>query len=516
MKVVTVKQMVSIERQADASGLSYQKMMNNAGLKVAKWVYEFCRNKNFIIGLVGSGNNGGDTLIALKWLAKWGLMTAAFLVNDRKKDPALVNYQKAGCVLVNLAQNKNYEILDAYFSHNCVVLDGILGTGFRTPLEVPLRSIMENISKRLRNRLNVLTIAIDCPSGTDCDTGETAKEAISANYTLAMGAVKQGLLKLPARSFAGNIHLINIGIEPISDYIPDNLPEMINSNLLKSTWPQRPPNGHKGTFGTCLVMAGSIPYSGAAYLAGKSAYRAGCGLVHMVTTNQVYENLSGQFVEAVWTTYEDEKLPNEKEIKQLENLTSSANSIVIGPGWGLSKNKFDLLNLLINFLPKQLPTLIDADGLKLLSKINNWWEKLPNKTVITPHPGEMAILTGLDINEIQSNRWDVAAKFAQKWNLYLILKGAMTVIASPQGELFINPLSDSVLATAGSGDVLSGIIGGLLAQRLTVPSASLLGTWVHSEAGLIAKQKFYLDMCVTAVDILNCLPDAFLNTKEAG
>jgi NAD(P)H-hydrate epimerase len=329
-----------------------------------------------------------------------------------------------------------------------------------------------------------------------------------------MAAIKQGLLKHPGRSLVGDIYSIDIGIKDIAGFIEDQLPEMIDEALISSFYPKRPDDGHKGTFGTCFVLAGSPNYAGAAYLTGKAAYEAGCGLVRILTQKIVQQALAGDLVEAVWTVLPSSNGAYDTEgINKVKAAILAADSLVIGPGWGLSEENILFLEQLLEIFPNDLPVVIDADGLKLLKQIGDWPRKLPENTILTPHPGEMSELTGLPIAEIQENRWDYVKKFAVQWKVTLILKGAVTAISTSEGELFVNPISDSALATAGSGDVLTGVLGGLLAQGVKVIEAALLGTWLHSSSGKTAHEKIGTDVSVTALDILNALGTGFINRK---
>jgi len=517
MKIVSVAQMQAIERSADAHGLTFDKMMHNAGRGIAEWVYKHIPVEQGVIGLVGSGNNGGDTIIALTWLAKWGVRTSAFLAKPRDGDPLLSIYRNLGGAVIDISENENMDLFQAALIPGSVVLDGILGTGLKLPLRGSLLPVMTGIYQRLENRSEVLKIAVDCPSGVDCDNGEVSAVTISADHTLTMAAMKKGLLIHPARSYAGDLHFIGIGINDLSEYITDGLPSMLDPNLIRPLFPQRPDNAHKGTFGTCLVLAGSPPYTGAAYLTGKSAYRAGCGLVNVGTLPEVHQALSGRLIEAVWTI-----LPgcdggyDHQGVDALRGVISSVDSLVIGPGWGLSYHTADFLQELLKIIPTDMPTLFDADGLKLLARLDEWWTLLPEQVVLTPHPGEMAQLSGLEVGTIQSDRWAIAMEYAHKWQVNLVLKGALSVVASPTEGLFVNPASDAALATAGSGDVLSGLIGGLMAQRISAHTASLLGVWIHASAGKIAGKRHGTDLSVTAIDILDVLPEAFVKAKEAG
>jgi ADP-dependent NAD(P)H-hydrate dehydratase / NAD(P)H-hydrate epimerase len=517
MKIVTVEQMQAIERSADAAGGSYETMMQNAGRGIADWVYQNIYDWQSVIGLVGSGNNGGDTIIALNCLAKRGIRTIAFLVKDRRDDPLLDEYVLNGGAVVDLSGHKNFEVFQAALVQGTVVLDGILGTGLKLPLRGSLQVVMANMRKLLKKRLDLLIIAVDCPSGVNCDTGEVSEVTVAADHTLTMAAMKQGLLHHPARAFAGDLHYIGIGIDDLSEHLSADFPIMIDQVVIKANYPQRPDGGHKGTFGTCLVLAGSEPYIGAAYLTGKSAYRAGCGLVNMAAIKDVYHRISGSLIEAVWTLLPDlSGAYDPKGVDILHRVMSTADAMVVGPGWGQNDQNTIYLEVLLQAMPKKLPTLFDADGLKLLSQLDHWWTLLPEYSVLTPHPGEMAVLTGLEIDQIQSNRWEIARHYAELWNVVLVLKGAMTVIAAPAEDVHINPISDAALATAGSGDVLSGVIGGLMAQGVPAFGASVLGVWTHAQAGVLASRKLGTDLSVTALDILDCLADAFVKAKEAG
>jgi NAD(P)H-hydrate epimerase len=507
MKIVSVAQMKTIEQAANETGITYQAMMEHAGHGVAVWALAHLDLTRGVIGLVGSGNNGGDTLIALTKLAERGFRTFAFLVRPRKNDPLVAAYQTVGGVLINLTEKETLSLLNAALIPGVVLLDGILGTGFHLPLKGSLLKLMTQIQSLVQELSDVQVVAVDCPSGVDCDSGEAAAQCLKADITLTMAAAKQGLLHEPANNLAGQIHLVDIGIGNIEQYVSEPLPTLMDYAIASGLLPRRPETGHKGTFGTCLVLAGTRQYTGAAYLAGKAAYRAGCGLVDVATLPEVRDSLSGRLIEAVWTLLPEKGQAYAKTgVESLRISLERANSIALGPGWGLQGSNQEFLEALLPLLPKDLPTVIDADGLKLLDGIERWWENVPAQTVLTPHPGEMAQMTGLSISEIQANRWKIARKYARKWGVILVLKGALTVIGLPGGELIINPISDSALGTAGSGDVLTGIIGGLLAQGLNTQEAAVLGVWLHGIAGQQAHQCLGVAASVTALDILDALP----------
>lgn len=517
MKIVSVEQMIASEQAANRAGIAYETMMDRAGRGVAEWVLAHLDCRLGVVGLVGSGNNGGDTLIALTGLSARGLRTGAFLVRPREENALVEAYLAQGGVVIDLSAGQSLAYFQAYLDEGAVVLDGMLGTGFRLPLRGALAQVMAEIQSCIQQQPGLQVVAVDCPSGVDCDTGEASPLCLPASHTLTMAAVKQGLLKPPANALAGEIHRIDIGISILAGGPAATLPEMVDRQMAAGILPERPEAGHKGTFGTALILAGSRPYTGAAYLSGKAAYRAGCGLVQMATLPAVQRGLSGRLIEAIWTLLPEKGGGYDRSgAGRLESALNTVQSLALGPGWGLQDENQAFLEALLPLLPPNLPTVIDADGLKLLSKIPHWWEKMPAHSILTPHPGEMATLTGLSTAEIQSQRWEIAQQFAQKWRVVLVLKGALTVIAMPDGRRFVNPVSDSALGTAGSGDVLTGIIGGLLAQGLAQDQTALLGVWLHGQAGQISHQRLGGPQSVTALDILDAVPAAFEATKKAG
>ncbi|MBG0783703.1 MAG: NAD(P)H-hydrate dehydratase [Anaerolineaceae bacterium] len=503
MKIVSVAEMVQIEQDANQAGVPYDVMMQNAGRGMANWIKDNLDLTNGIIGLVGSGNNGGDSLIALTHLAHHNLRTFAFLVKQRPDDPLILNYIQADGVVIDNSKGQNLDSLRAILSQKPYVLDGILGTGFRLPLRGEFAVLLARIQELVSRLPKARIIAVDCPSGADCDTGAVSETTFRAGTTLTMAAVKQGLLKYPARGFCGDFHLIEIGI-PFAELTGKLvLPELIDQDFVEAALPIRPDTGHKGTFGTCLVMAGSKPYTGAAFLAGKAAYRSGCGLVNIATLDCVRAALAGELIETIWTV-----LP-EKDggydpigVENLSPFFSKTDALVLGPGWGVNDANVSLLKALLPSIPENMPAVFDADGLRLLSQITDWRRILPKNSIFTPHPGEMAALSGLSIAAIEESRWEIARQYAKAWDVVLVLKGAMTAIGLPDGRLYINPVGDSALATAGSGDVLSGVIGGLMAQGTPPEKAAIAGVWLHAKAGQAAHEKAGTAAGVTAMDIL--------------
>ena len=532
MKLVTVSQMQAIEKEADASGLTYDQMMHNAGQGLADIIFDLFEDdlETEVVGLVGPGNNGGDTLVALAELAQEGWKARAYLVK-RKKDDLVKQFTEAGGEL--LSGENAFEKLAESIETADVLLDGVLGTGAKLPLKKDVAEFLSEVNDLLDGLDEApLVVAVDCPSGVDCDSGEVADEAIGADLTITMAAIKQGLLKLPAFEYIGDLEVVDIGLS-------DDLPSLKNLNVdvaeadsVSALLPERPLESHKGTFGTALIAAGSVNYTGAAVLAGEAAYRVGAGLVTMAVPAPVHAALAGRFPEATWVL-----LPHEMGViassgtEVLAKNFERASALLIGPGFGTENSTKEFVeNLLegkysakkssqrIGFVPQEtkkkpendakLPPLIfDADALKLLAQIKDWHTKIPAPAVLTPHPGEMAVLTGLTKELIQEKRQDIAAQYAKTWGHVVVLKGAFTVVASPDGRVTVIPTATPALARAGTGDVLAGLIVGLRAQGLEAYESAVAAAWIHAQAGLYAADDLGTTASVLAGDVLNSVPD---------
>jgi NAD(P)H-hydrate epimerase len=535
MKLVTVPEMLAIEKEADANGLSYAEMMENAGAGLADVIlslFDGDGDKLEAFGLVGPGNNGGDTLVALEHLANNGWRTRAYLIK-RKADELVKRLETAGGEIVYAEKDEQFDALAAFVETTEVLLDGVLGTGIKLPLKDEIARLLNAVNEVL-DLMDVppFVIAVDCPSGVDSDTGEAADECIPADLTVTMAAVKQGLLKLPAFEYVGELFVVDIGL-------PDNLPSLENIKtevadeiLVFSLLPERRLDAHKGTFGTALIAAGSANYTGATLLAGKAAYRVGAGLVTMAVPSMLHNTLAGQFPEATWSL-----LPHEHgfiardAVKKLSENFERATALLVGPGFGMEDTTQDFLEDLltgssatkkgpgrIGFLQDQEtkkeeavthlpPLVVDADGLKLLAKIKDWDKSLPASAVLTPHPGEMALMTGLSIEQVQADRIGIATQYAKFWGHVIVLKGAFTVVAAPDGRSTVIPVASPALARAGTGDVLAGLIVGLLAQGLDAYDAAVAGAWIHAQAGLLAADDLGSAASVLAGDVLEAVPD---------
>lgn len=537
MKLVSVAEMRAIEQEADSSGLTYAQMMENAGRGLAEIVLELPLDKEEeiqVLGLVGPGNNGGDTLVALERLAVEGWKARAYLIKRKAKGDDLIRrLEKAGGEICSVEDDAELATLVSWIEMTDVLLDGVLGTGIKLPLKAEIARPLQVAQNALAElEWPPFVVAVDCPSGVDCDTGETAEECLPADLTVTMAAAKQGLLKLPAFERVGELLAVDIGLSEDLASWKNVQRYVVEMEDVANSLPARPADAHKGTFGTALIVAGSLNYTGAALLAGKAAYRVGAGLVTLAVPAPLHSALAGQFPEATWLLLPHELgvIARDAADVLLENLNRPT-AMLIGPGFGLEETTGEFIERLlsgkvtpkkstprIGFVPGEAeqnqnesvtlpPMVFDADGLKLLAKIKDWPAKLPPLTVLTPHPGEMAVLTGLTKDEIQSNRQEIAEKYAREWGHVVVLKGAFTVIASPDGRSAVIPVATAALARAGTGDVLAGLIVGLRAQGVAAYEAALAAAWIHAQAGLQASEALGTTAAVLAGDVLDAVSD---------
>jgi NAD(P)H-hydrate epimerase len=537
VKLVSTKEMLAVEKEADANGLPYSEMMENAGSGLAETIeVNYSSFKSLgILGLVGSGNNGGDTLVALDLLSEWGWKATAYIVRARPKNDLLMERLiSSGGVVLDAAEDKKFKQLKSALAEHGILMDGILGTGIKLPLRGTVKDVLRFTKKTLsRISPKPLVVAVDCPSGVDSDTGETSPDSLAADLTVTMAAIKRGLLEFPANDLLGDLVLVGIGLhdqDKRSKTWQALKREVVDEEWVQSTLPKRGRDAHKGTFGTAFIISGSVNYTGAVLLSGKAAYRAGAGLVTLGVPSPLHNILAGHIPEATWLL-----LPHEMGVIAdsaaevvFENL-GKASAMLLGPGFGLEDTTRNFMEDLFNpstsggksgigFItsasespgsgkPELPPLVIDADGLKLLAALPDWAEKINGKAILTPHPGEMAELTGLKVREIQAERISIAEKYANEWGHIVVLKGANTVVAEPDGRTSVIPVASAALSSAGSGDVLAGIIVGFRAQGLGGYESAVSGAWIHAQSGLKSAEYLGTNRSVIAGDLLTSMVD---------
>lgn len=539
--LVTVAQMRRLEEEADQQGHTYSHMMELAGRGVAEWVDNHAKrwlgeetgaDSLTVLGLVGPGNNGGDTLVALAHLARSGWRAIAYLARQRGEGDELVSrlQQAQGMVLSRETQDLELHRLMELLESAHVVLDGLLGTGARPPLRSPYREILQQVRRKVL-QLRVqragpppLVVAVDVPSGVDCDTGAVEEESvIPADVTLTMAAVKMGMVQHPAIAYLGSeLFVLDIGLPPTLSAWAGIQREVPTEERVQGLLPSRPRTAHKGTFGTVLVVGGSLRYTGAVYLTGLGAYYAGTGLVTLAVPEPLHPALAGVLPEATWLPLPHrEGFLTAEAARMVQDLLAQGRvqAVVLGPGLGMNPDTLAFLDALLPRPGEEAAfswpaVVVDADALKLLAQLPEWPRRLPWLAVLTPHPGEMAVLTGQTVAEIQRSRIPVAEQFAQQWGHVVVLKGAGTVVAAPDGRTGVLALATAALARAGTGDVLAGLIAGLRAQKLDAYEAALVGTWMHGEAGRLAEDHHGSSVTVLARDVLHALQEVWRQLGE--
>ncbi len=537
-KIVTVAQMQQIEKDADANGLTYEMMMENAGRSIAEAILSiFPTMEGLRVAiLVGPGNNGGDGLVVGHYLLQAGAKVTAILSKPRKESDAhLAPLLGEGGRVVKAEDKRN---LGRSMMSADLFVDALLGTGFRLPLRGSAKDALEAVHRQIEKMENPpFVVAVDCPSGLDCDTGAVAEACLPADVTVTLAAVKPGLLRFPGSNFTGEIVVGDIGLPDKQKLMRKIKVEFATVKEIRTLLPERPRDGHKGSFGTVLVVGGSINYPGAVGLCAIGAYRVGAGLVTLAVPGPIQGYLVPLLPEATWIVLPHELgAINEGAADILHHEMARITCLVIGPGMGMEKttrmflDKFLTVNTEgtrehIGFITEAAddggetvsdlpPFVIDADGLKLLNDIESWSSRIPEKCILTPHPGEMAVLTGESISDIQDDRIASALKWAKVWGHIVVLKGAHTVVASPDGRAMVMPFANSALAHAGTGDVLAGAISGTRAQGIAPYESAVLGAFIHGTAGLLAADFIGAEEGVLASEVADALPMALWEMRS--
>jgi NAD(P)H-hydrate epimerase len=536
--IVNVAQMRAIETEADRKGVTFERMMDRAGEAV--FAHAVGRRgsieKKRVIVLCGSGNNGGDGLAAAAHFARAGAEVRAFLIAERKEsEPRWQAAADAGVVVEPAEKESRLTALLPLLDGADILIDAVLGTGTKLPLRTPIADLLAAVKARLeQSERRPFVVAVDCPSGLDCDTGEVSPQTIPADLTVTLGAAKAGLLAFPGAEFVGSLIVADIGLGGDLDSLRVPGPVLADRDLVRGWLRPRPRDSHKGTFGRVIVVGGSINYPGAPILAGLGAYRSGAGLVTLAVPRPVYPAAIPLIPEATWIAVpEDSGGIASGTADVLRPEIAHAQAIVIGPGLGREKSTAAFFKeFLQNGQGKRTPIgfgkpektepdrkiprppmVVDADALRMLSEIDGWPGMLPPGSILTPHPGEMAALTGLSKEEIQKDRPGIAIRFAKTWNAVVVLKGAFSAVAAPDGRCAIEPFATPALARAGTGDVLAGTIGGLVAQGMESWEAAVLGSYLHGRAGELAAGEVGAPDSVLAGDVARCLAKAIAELR---
>ncbi|TAE51416.1 MAG: NAD(P)H-hydrate dehydratase [Bacteroidetes bacterium] len=458
-------------------------LMEQAGRMAALKINELYPSHMSFLVLAGPGNNGGDGLVIARYLHLAGKEVQVLLSHEpeRYKGDALINHRILSELPVPLllyTEDDLDEVL-ASFDQTPLLIDALLGTGIRDPL----RGTVAEIIGRLATRPNPV-IAIDLPSGLDADTGEQINPVLVAVHTLTFQLPKICHYVTPAANTCGQVHVLDIGIWPeVIDQLNIRR-SLITHAFLRKHYRPRNKDAHKGSYGHVLMVGGSRFMPGAVALATYAASCAGAGLVTAFTPEVCRQSVSSLCPEAMCIFTEGPHL-GPRDLAAFDAALKGKSVVALGPGIGTHP---DTLAFLTQALPMiQVPLVLDADGLNLLASHPELWLSLPDPVILTPHPGEMARLTGR--NNINERRLEAAERLAQDRNVILVLKGAGTLVALPDGRTYVNTTGNPGMASGGSGDVLTGILAACLAQGYPAEVAAPLGVFLHGKAGDLAAQQ---------------------------
>ena len=537
--ILPVAQVRATEVEASASGISYAEMMQRAGHAIAARLSGLlaasgaAASERRVVFLIGPGNNGGDGLVAGRLLAEAGVRVHCYLLAPRAgDDPLLLAVHDAGLPITVFRDDAGLTALQGAVSESLIVVDALFGIGARLPLGEDANRVLLATAQALNRQhravqpfqsadqpaarpLRPVVLAVDCPSGLDCDSGALDDAALAADETITMIAAKPGLFTFPGAAAVGRLTMADLELPAELSSLKSARSQLFTADDASTLLPKRAMNSHKGTYGHVLIAGGSASYPGAPALTARAAYRMGAGLVTIATPAPVAGWLAGALQECTWLHLpHDEGAIKADAVSAVREQWASANALVMGMGLGRHSTTLDFLTGVLRDRlgtesPPPLPPLVlDADGLSLLSTLPDWPRLLPPGSIITPHPGEMGRLCGMSAQEVVAQRWSLALEKAAEWNVVVLLKGAHTLIAAPDGRLRALPFKTSALATAGTGDVLAGLIGTLRAQGLSAFDAASLGGFVHGAAGEMAAQKLGSERAVCAGDVVEALPAA--------
>jgi hydroxyethylthiazole kinase-like uncharacterized protein yjeF len=509
MFIVTAAQMQEMDRRTIVEfGIPGRVLMECAGRGATRVFLErlYCRGPGRVGILAGRGNNGGDGFVIARYLAQRGIEVKVFLLADAEtvQGDAAANLQllsASGIQVIQIPDEGAFANHLKALLHQHYWIDALLGTGLKSEVKGFYRRAIEFINASHRP-----VLAVDIPSGLNADTGQPCGACIQATVTATFGFAKIGHVVYPGAGYCGPVEVVDIGIPPSMVRSAGVNQHLIQGSAIRPLLGHRAADAHKGSAGHVLVIAGSKGKSGAAAMAAASVLRAGAGLVTLGVPESLNPVLESLLVEAMTVPLPDQGtgLLLEEAFDTILQAAAAKQTLVLGPGLGTASHTRNLTARIIREI--DLPIVIDADGLNNLAGHMGWLKTRTTTTVLTPHPGEMARLTGTSTAEIQLDRLAAARRLAGDVGAYVVLKGARTVVAEPDGRAWINPTGNSGMAAGGMGDVLSGLIAGLLAQGLAACDACRAGVYLHGLAADILAQR--MSRGFLATEVMDMVPQA--------
>jgi NAD(P)H-hydrate epimerase len=516
VRILTAAQMREADRfTIEDIGIPSLVLMENAGRQVVAAIeaaYEPQLNGRIAV-LCGRGNNGGDGFVVARTLMQRGVECAVFVIGavaDVRGD-ARVNLDilgRLGVTVVEINDEQTWELHFSEISQCTVIVDAIFGTGLKQALGGMLETVVADV-----NASGIPIVSIDLPSGLSADTPHLIGDCIDASMTVTLAAPKLPLILPPGEAHAGDVVIADIGIPTdVIDGLEGGQIELLTREDARMLLEPRAADSHKGDFGRVLIIAGSLGKTGAAHLSGMGALRSGAGLVTIATPASclpIVASLAPEFM--------TEPLPESKDgqvrAEAMERIADFTQDVIAcGPGLGRGASVGEFVRALID--RAETPLVLDADALTVLSDDpGRLLGREERDIIITPHPGEMARLVGTSTEEVQANRIEVASEFASTHHVYVVLKGHRTIVATPEGRIFINPTGNAGMATGGTGDVLTGMIAAFLAQLLDAEAACRLAVFLHGMAGDLAEVSEG-EVAMTATDLLAHISDAICDLTK--
>lgn len=486
MKVVTPKQMNEIDNiTINRLGIPGIVLMENAAIKVVDEIIKYLGevlNKEILV-FAGKGNNGGDAFAVARHLYNKGARVSVYITAEKKEisGDSRINLdiiEKMGIENSELCEKIEVASLSDKLRQCDIIVDGIMGTGLKGNLKGIVKELVEAL-----NRSKKTIISIDIPTGVNGETGEMSEVCIKAAGTVTFGLPKIGLMIHPGCEYTGKLIIADIGLpQSVIDKL-DVRTNVIDSDFVSGLIPERQSESNKGDYGRVFIISGSVGMTGAGCLAAGAALRTGAGLVYIGVPSILTSIYDAALIESITIPLEDNNTGylTKNCMSQINEKIERSSVVAVGPGLS---GKDDIMEIVKNIIDNSdKPVIMDADALNALSKDVSALKNLKTEAVVTPHPGEMSRLAGISIEDVQNNRMKVAAEFAQKWKVITVLKGSRTIIALPDGTMYINTTGNSGMATAGSGDVLTGIIAGLIGQGVKPSDAAVAGVYIHGLAG---------------------------------
>lgn len=509
MYIVTAGEMQTIDRQTiESFGIPGRVLMENAGLGATRVLFDtFPGVTEKRVGIIaGRGNNGGDGFVIARYLSHKGVDVTVYLLSTKDKvkgDAAsnLVLLEPLGIPVCEIPDRAAFNKHKSSLLHQNIWVDAIFGTGLNSEVKGFFREIIEFV-----NSTGKPVFAVDIPSGLDADTGRPCGVCIQARATATFAYAKTGHHLFPGADYTGTLSVIEIGIPPLMAEKVNPRQYLLTKKYIRSCLKPRPADTHKGSAGHVLVVAGSIGKTGAAAMTAISAMRAGAGLVTLGIPESLNAAIEPMVLETMTCPLPEkgDGMLDASSFNMIMDLLSDKKCLAIGPGIGTTDSVKELVRQILQAC--RVPVVIDADGLNCLVGNVDILNKMQAPVIVTPHPGEMARLAETTTTAVQSDRVTCARKFAESYNAHVVLKGAGTVIAHPDGRVFINRTGNSGMASGGMGDVLTGIIAGFVAQGYPPESAAHTGVYLHGAAA-DALAKTAGPIGFLASDIMACIPE---------